>query len=91
MPKERKRWLAARVWNEPDLVEAVPELLPKRLFPSKPFKLSKSAVRPILTPDNYGMSSVIAQDVSSVTRVSSNGSSSQSSTTNSVTVRTHSW
>lgn len=39
---------------EPDLVEAVPELLPPQLFSSKSFN-PQNAVRvtPILTPDNY--------------------------------------
>jgi phosphatidylserine/phosphatidylglycerophosphate/cardiolipin synthase-like enzyme len=38
----------------PDLVEAVPELLPSKLFPSKTFDLpSKVKVTPVLTPDNY--------------------------------------
>ena len=38
---------------EPELVEAVPKLLPTKLFPSKTFKLSKVSVQPVLTPDNY--------------------------------------
>ena len=38
----------------PDLVEAVPEDLPRQLFPSKTFNPSGTIrVRPILTPDNY--------------------------------------
>ena len=39
---------------EPDLVEAVPELLPAKLFPSKTFKpAGKIKITPVLTPDNY--------------------------------------
>jgi phosphatidylserine/phosphatidylglycerophosphate/cardiolipin synthase-like enzyme len=39
---------------EPDLVEAVPELLPPKLFPSKSFKPQTAiSVTPVLTPDNY--------------------------------------
>lgn len=39
---------------EPDLVEAVPELLPPKLFPSKVFNPQKTVkVTPVLTPDNY--------------------------------------
>jgi len=45
-------WIAPR--PEPELVEAVPGLLPSKLFPSKTFNPSGSVkVRPILTPDNY--------------------------------------
>ena len=40
--------------KEPDLVEAVPELLPPKLFPSKTFNPSGAIkVMPVLTPDNY--------------------------------------
>ncbi len=40
--------------KEPDLVEAAPELLPKKLFPSKTFNPSGTVkVTPVLTPDNY--------------------------------------
>src|SRR5262249_52583532 len=46
--------LARRRRPEPDLVEAVPELLPTKLFPSKTFDPpSKVHVTPVLTPDNY--------------------------------------
>jgi phosphatidylserine/phosphatidylglycerophosphate/cardiolipin synthase-like enzyme len=39
---------------QPDLVEAVPELLPPKLFPSKTFDPpGKVRVTPVLTPDNY--------------------------------------
>lgn len=39
---------------EPDLVEAVPELLPPKLFPSKSFQPPGAVkVTPVLTPDNY--------------------------------------
>ncbi len=39
---------------EPDLVEAVPELLPPKLFPSKRFNPQGSIkVTPVLSPDNY--------------------------------------
>jgi phosphatidylserine/phosphatidylglycerophosphate/cardiolipin synthase-like enzyme len=39
---------------EPDLVEAVPKLLPAELFPSKQFAPNKPIrVRPVLSPDNY--------------------------------------
>ena len=38
----------------PDLVEAVPELIPPKLFPSKRFTPSDTVkVTPVLTPDNY--------------------------------------
>jgi phosphatidylserine/phosphatidylglycerophosphate/cardiolipin synthase-like enzyme len=37
-----------------DLIEAVPKLLPTKLFPSKSFKpASPVSILPILTPDNY--------------------------------------
>ncbi|MDT7543384.1 MAG: hypothetical protein QOE33_3288, partial [Acidobacteriota bacterium] len=40
--------------NEPDLVEAVPKMLPPKLFPSKTFNPSGPiSVTPVLTPDNY--------------------------------------
>lgn len=40
--------------SEPDLVEAVPQLLPPKLFPSKTFNpASPVSVTPVLTPDNY--------------------------------------
>ena len=40
--------------KEPDLVEAAPEQLPKKLFPSKTFNPSGTIkVTPVLTPDNY--------------------------------------
>ncbi|MFL5614823.1 MAG: phospholipase D-like domain-containing protein [Gemmatimonadaceae bacterium] len=43
-----------RLREEPDLVEAVPESLPKKLFPSKTFELTKSvSVQPVLSPDSY--------------------------------------
>lgn len=46
--------LARRRRSEPDLVEAVPELLPSKLFPSKTFNPpGKVRVTPVLTPDNY--------------------------------------
>jgi phosphatidylserine/phosphatidylglycerophosphate/cardiolipin synthase-like enzyme len=38
---------------EPDLVEAVPELLPADRFPSKKFDTRTVAVTPVLSPDNY--------------------------------------
>jgi len=39
---------------EPDLVEAVPKLLPSQLFPSKSFHPESAVeVTPVLTPDNY--------------------------------------
>lgn len=45
--RERKK-------KEPDLVEAVPELLPVQLFPSKTLNPKKSIkLTPVLTPDNY--------------------------------------
>jgi phosphatidylserine/phosphatidylglycerophosphate/cardiolipin synthase-like enzyme len=38
----------------PELVEAVPKLIPSKLFPSKTFNPTKKIkVTPILTPDNY--------------------------------------
>ena len=38
----------------PELFEAVPELLPKQLFPSKTFTPKKPIeVKPVLSPDNY--------------------------------------
>ena len=38
----------------PALVEAVPKLIPVKLFPSKSFKPTKKvSVTPVLTPDNY--------------------------------------
>ena len=40
--------------KEPDLVEAVPELLPANLFPSKTLNPKKTIrLTPVLTPDNY--------------------------------------
>ena len=40
--------------REPDLVEAVPKLIPADLFPSKQFAPDKAVrVRPVLSPDNY--------------------------------------
>ena len=40
--------------STPDLVEAVPEKIPTKLFPSKTFSItSKIDVTPVLTPDNY--------------------------------------
>lgn len=40
--------------KEPDLVEAVPELLPVSLFPSKTLNPKKTIkLTPVLTPDNY--------------------------------------
>jgi phosphatidylserine/phosphatidylglycerophosphate/cardiolipin synthase-like enzyme len=40
--------------REPDLVEAAPEILPPKLFPSKRLNPSNTvAVTPVLTPDNY--------------------------------------
>jgi phosphatidylserine/phosphatidylglycerophosphate/cardiolipin synthase-like enzyme len=40
--------------KEPDLVEAVPKLIPPKLFPSKSFNpASPVSVTPVLTPDNY--------------------------------------
>jgi phosphatidylserine/phosphatidylglycerophosphate/cardiolipin synthase-like enzyme len=46
--------LAKQRRPEPDLVEAVPELLPAKLFPSKNFDPpDKISVTPVLTPDNY--------------------------------------
>ena len=40
--------------REPDLVEAVPELLPPKLFPSQHFNPQNTVkVAPVLTPDNY--------------------------------------
>lgn len=45
--RERKK-------KEPDLVEAVPELLPVQLFPSKTLNPKKPIkLTPVLTPDNY--------------------------------------
>lgn len=38
---------------EPDLVEAVPRLLPADLFPSRTFDSRTVSVTPILSPDNY--------------------------------------
>jgi phosphatidylserine/phosphatidylglycerophosphate/cardiolipin synthase-like enzyme len=44
----------ARRKKEPDLVEAVPELLPAKLFPSKTLNPKKTIkLTPVLTPDNY--------------------------------------
>jgi phosphatidylserine/phosphatidylglycerophosphate/cardiolipin synthase-like enzyme len=44
----------ARRRREPDLVEAVPELLPPKLFPSKSLNPQNTIkVTPVLTPDNY--------------------------------------
>ena len=44
----------ARSFTELELVEAVPKLLPSKLFPSKRFKPpSAVSVTPVLTPDNY--------------------------------------
>ncbi|MBC7929463.1 MAG: hypothetical protein H7Z38_02750 [Rubrivivax sp.] len=44
----------ARRKREPDLVEAVPKLIPPKLFPSKTFNpTNKIRVTPVLTPDNY--------------------------------------
>ncbi|HMF56559.1 MAG TPA: phospholipase D-like domain-containing protein, partial [Pyrinomonadaceae bacterium] len=45
---------AIRRKRAPDLVEAVPEALPPKLFPSKKFNpTSPIKVVPVLTPDNY--------------------------------------
>jgi phosphatidylserine/phosphatidylglycerophosphate/cardiolipin synthase-like enzyme len=45
---------ARRGRPEPDLVEAVPELLPVKIFASKTFDpTTKIRVTPVLTPDNY--------------------------------------
>jgi len=45
---------AVRRKKEPDLVEAVPELLPVKTFPSKTFNPKKRIkVTPVLSPDNY--------------------------------------
>jgi phosphatidylserine/phosphatidylglycerophosphate/cardiolipin synthase-like enzyme len=46
-PRPRRR-------REPDLVEAVPELIPPKLFKSKEFNPTSAVkVVPVLTPDNY--------------------------------------
>jgi phosphatidylserine/phosphatidylglycerophosphate/cardiolipin synthase-like enzyme len=44
----------ARRFKDVELIEAVPPLLPSKLFPSKRFKPASAInVTPILTPDNY--------------------------------------
>lgn len=44
----------ARAQNQPDLLEAVPRLIPPKLFPSKTFNPPNTVrVTPVLTPDNY--------------------------------------
>lgn len=53
--------------REPDLVEAVPRLIPAKLFPSKSFNPRKAVkVTPVLTPDNYML--VIPKLLESATR-----------------------
>jgi phosphatidylserine/phosphatidylglycerophosphate/cardiolipin synthase-like enzyme len=58
---------AGRPQPVPELVEAVPELLPAKLFPSKTFDLpGRVRVTPVLTPDNY--MSVVPDFLRSATR-----------------------
>lgn len=57
----------ARRKKEPDLVEAVPELLPANLFPSKALNPKKAIkLTPVLTPDNYML--VVPRFLESATR-----------------------
>jgi len=57
----------ARRKKEPDLVEAVPELLPAKFFPSKTLNPKKKIkLTPVLSPDNYML--VIPEFLESATK-----------------------